>query len=70
MDENALQKAVEIAGGKAALARTVGVTYQAVQQWVASGRCPPTRVLAIEKATRGEVSRHDLRPDIYPETRQ
>ena len=59
-----IQKAVEAAGGVYALAAKIGVSYQAVQQWVKAPRVPAERVLDIERATG--VSRHDLRPDIYP----
>jgi len=46
------------------LASRLGVSYQAVQRWFVRGRVPAERVLAIEAATG--VSRHELRPDIYP----
>lgn len=60
----AIERAVEAAGGTQALAEKVGVRYQAVQKWVRFKRVPAERVLAIELATG--VSRSDLRPDIYP----
>lgn len=63
MEKEALALAIEIAGGKAALADLIGVTRQAVVQW---RRVPADRVIAVEKATRGRVKRHQLRPDIYP----
>jgi len=31
-----------------------------------TGRVPAERVLAIENATDGVISRHELRPDLYP----
>lgn len=62
--EEALEKAVKACGGPAELARRFGVTVQAVSQWKVA---PSLRVLAIEEATGGEVSRHDLRPDLYPQ---
>lgn len=61
---SAIEKAVEAAGGQQALAAAVGVKYQAVQKWLRAERVPAERVLSIEEATG--VSRHDLRPDIYP----
>lgn len=57
----ALKRAVEGVGGQAAFARLIGVTPQAVSQW---DEVPPLRVLAVERASG--VSRHDLRPDLYP----
>ena len=63
-----LDRAIEVAGGPAALAKFISenfesITTQAVCDWT---RCPPKRVLQIEKATAGQVTRHELRPDIYP----
>lgn len=55
---------VDAAGGLGPLAEKVGVRYQAVQAWLKRGMVPAERVLAVEKVTG--VSRHELRPDIYP----
>jgi len=63
---NGLERAIEIVGTQAALANALGVTAQAVNQWVSKGRIPAERVLEIERATEGKVTRHDLRPDLYP----
>lgn len=54
-------KAIKAAGGPAALARYLGIQRQAVSQW---RRVPVDHVLAIERLT--DVSRNELRPDIYP----
>ena len=59
-----IRRAAKAAGGQSALARLLKVTPQAVQKMCASGRVPAERVLEIEKATG--VSRHELRPDLYP----
>ncbi len=56
-----MREAVLAAGGLRALGRKLGIAWQAVQQWE---RCPPLRVLEVERLTG--VSRHRLRPDIYP----
>ncbi len=50
--------------GLAPLANHLGVSYQAVHKWFRKGKIPAERVLAVEAATG--VSRHRLRPDIYP----
>lgn len=63
----ALNRAIEIAGGQAALAKLCGVKQQTVFCWLRKfGRVPAARVLQIEKIVNGVISRHDLRPDIYP----
>jgi DNA-binding transcriptional regulator YdaS (Cro superfamily) len=69
MDElQALRAAVNQAGGQSALARKLGkgVTQAHVWYWLNKAkRAPADKVLAIEGATK--VSKHDLRPDLYPE---
>ena len=58
---------MELLGGQAALARTLGMSRQAAHQWahddgdkpVPAERCP-----AIERATKGAVRCEDLRPDV------
>lgn len=59
-----VQRAIDAVGGVQQLAKLCKVTYQAVQKWQAAGAPPAERVLEIERHT--DVSRHDLRPDIYP----
>lgn len=62
----ALKRAIRIAGSRAALGQKIGgISGQAVGKWLKAG-VPPERVLDVEAATLGAVSRHDLRPDIYP----
>lgn len=60
-DKSPLERAKERAGGQAALAKLIGVTAQAISQW---DEVPPLRVLDVERASG--VSRHELRPDLYP----
>lgn len=56
-----LLRAVDAIGSYAALARALNKTKAGVWQWK---RVPAERVLAVERVTG--VSRHDLRPDLYP----
>lgn len=62
MSSTALERAIDAAGGLTKLAESLGVTKQAVAQW---DEVPPLRVLAVERVSG--VSRHELRPDLYPE---
>jgi Uma2 family endonuclease/DNA-binding transcriptional regulator YdaS (Cro superfamily) len=64
MMKSALKKAVENAGGQTALAERIGSTQGHISKWLERNYVPPEYVLTIEKATG--VSRHELRPDIYP----
>lgn len=68
MEKTALERAIEIAGSQSALARQINTSQQNVWAWLkkADGKVPAEYVLPIEKATCGEVGRHELRPDIYP----
>lgn len=73
--DEALERAIQVAGGPAELARFITqhdekISAQAICDWK---RCPPKRVLIVERATgtdgngKPRVSRHELRPDLYPE---
>jgi DNA-binding transcriptional regulator YdaS (Cro superfamily) len=48
-------------------AQRLGVTQGMVWQWLnGHRRVAAEQVLPIEGATDGKVSRHELRPDLYP----
>jgi len=66
-DLTALERAIAIVGGMAALARTLGVSPAAVWKWRNLDRIPAERVIAIERATNGLVTRAKLRPDLFGE---
>lgn len=74
-EETAIKRACAVFGwgGQSKLARELSrigppCTPQAVQKMCATGHVPAERVLDIEKLTG--VSRHDLRPDLYPRSEQ
>lgn len=52
-------------GGMAQLAGKMNIARQAIYQWK---RIPAERVLTVENLTG--VSRHELRPDLYPDMAQ
>lgn len=63
-----IKRAIEICGGsQQALADAAGLTQPGVH-WLlkGEGKVKPETALAIEAATGGKVTRHDLRPDLYP----
>ena len=69
---NAIKRAVDTAGGISALARALGVSYQAVKFWIdGKRRLEPIRCVQIEQFTDGAVTRQELRPDdwweLWPE---
>lgn len=51
-------------GGFARVARAFNISTAAVSQWFSRGQVPARFVLSLEKMTG--VSRHLIRPDIYP----
>ena len=63
-DTTPIEKAIQILGGQEKLAEKLRVSKQAVTKW--RKKVPAERVLGIESATGGEVTRHELRPDLYP----
>lgn len=59
-----IQRACDIVGGQAALARILDVEPTNVWQWLNGKRQIPARFCAaVEAATSGEVTRQSLRPD-------
>ncbi len=65
-------RAAKIVGGLSKLASMVGVSAPTMYEWKTSARpVPIARCLSIEQATKGEVTRRDLRPNdwqhIWPE---
>lgn len=64
----ALDQAIRSAGSQSELARRIGVNQQNISHWLnkANGTVPAEQVIPIETATDGAVTRHQLRPDIYP----
>jgi DNA-binding transcriptional regulator YdaS (Cro superfamily) len=70
MQENAIPSkvagaaaAIKAVGGGSALARAVGVTRFAVNQWRTAG-VPALRVSDVSRLTG--IPLHELRPDIFP----
>jgi TorA maturation chaperone TorD len=62
----ALERAVELAGGQSALARAIGKSQSHIWHWLkVAKRVPAEAAVAIEKATG--VKRQELRPDLYVE---
>lgn len=71
----ALEKAVKISDGQAELARKLSeltgrpVKQQHIWNWLnRDSELPGEFAIPIEKVTNGDVTRQDLRPDLYPES--
>ena len=71
--ESALERAIRVCGGQAALAGAISkflgrrVSQQAVSWWLTKRghEVPGDYCAAIEHATAGAVTRADLRPDLF-----
>jgi DNA-binding transcriptional regulator YdaS (Cro superfamily) len=65
-----LRKACELAGGQKPLADKIGTSQAQIWFWLNQSKrgVPAEFVIPIETATG--VSRHELRPDIFPESRR
>lgn len=70
--KEALQRAVSEATSQSELARRVAqLTNRRIRQghvwkWIRAGRVPADMAIPVERATGGKVTRHELRPDLYP----
>lgn len=65
MTDTPLIRAIKVAGSQTELARRIGKTQGHISTWLRRGaKTPANMVLRIETATG--VSRHELRPDLYP----
>ena len=60
---DALKLAIAKAGNMSRLARSCGVTPQAVRAWIVRGQIPLSRVKDVKKATG--LSLKTLRPDYF-----
>lgn len=60
----ALQEAIESLGSQTALANAIKTTQQNISYWLSTGVINADFVITIEAVSA--VSRHRLRPDIYP----
>lgn len=66
MTTDALDKACEVMGSQMALAQALKVRSPSVSEWRKRG-VPATRCREIEEATAGQVTRYQLRPDVFGE---
>lgn len=62
-----IHQVIDIVGGQTKLAAICGVTPQAVHKWVNADRVPADKVLVIEGAVGGQITRYQLRPDVFGE---
>lgn len=60
----AIKKAAEVCGSLSKLAISIGVNYTSAFNWAHGKTVPsPLSCMKIEKATRGQVKKEEIRPD-------
>ncbi len=59
---DALNRALLAVGSSTETAKILGISPQAISQWE---RCPADKALPLERACEREVTRYELRPDIF-----
>jgi DNA-binding transcriptional regulator YdaS (Cro superfamily) len=62
-----IEQAIRAAGGIPVVARECDVSIQAVHKWVKRGIAPPERCRRLEELSHGQVTRYQLRPDVFGE---
>ncbi|WP_084624328.1 helix-turn-helix domain-containing protein [Oceanospirillum beijerinckii] len=61
-----VKRAIELVGSQASLASKCGVSQAAVSKWAREVcKVGPIYSVKIEEATKGEISRYLLRPDVF-----
>ena len=60
-----IERAIEIRGSQVKLAEAIGCSQQQISYLLGAKRVSAEMAVAIDRATNGQVSRHDLRPDIF-----
>jgi DNA-binding transcriptional regulator YdaS (Cro superfamily) len=63
--ENAIQKAISFAGSQSKLARMLGVSPQAVSNWVRDNVFPAWACIKLEQAFPDRITRYELDPDHF-----
>lgn len=64
--QDALRRAVDVAGSQAALARLLGVSQPSVWKWLDRGKALPAEHVHAVVAATG-ISKEELRPDLFGE---
>lgn len=61
-----IQQAVDEAGSQAALAKNIGITQQGVSYLLTRAKNVSVEIaVAIDRSTKGKISKAALRPDIF-----
>lgn len=62
-----MRVAVDLLETQTAFAKAIGKPQSSVSEILKDGKKVPAEwCLPVEKATHGQITRHQLRPDLYP----
>ena len=71
MNTKYLEKAIKIAGGQTALAKLIGRRQSHVSTWLyRDKKVPAVAARLIDEALDGQVTRYQLRPDVFGQPEQ
>ena len=62
---HAFERVIDIVGSRTELARLLKVKQPSVSSWKMRTQIPADRVLDIEKIVGGQVTRFEMRPDVF-----
>lgn len=58
-----VRRAVEILGGRVALAKEINISYQTISEWVHGRKTPSLEnCMRIERVTKGKIKARDILP--------
>ncbi|MDF4024106.1 YdaS family helix-turn-helix protein [Luteibacter sp. PPL201] len=60
-----LDRVIEILGSQEELAARLGIKSPSITGWRNRNRIPSERCLALEEVTGGQVTRYEMRPDVF-----
>lgn len=60
-----IKSAIDMFGSETKLASAIGFAQPSINDAKRKGRVGPLMALAIDKATEGRISKHELRPDLW-----
>lgn len=63
-----IKQAIEAKGSQKSLADACGVSQVSVHKWLHGATLKPEHAISVEQATEGQVTRQQLRPDIFGDT--
>lgn len=61
-----VERAIAIAGSEAKLGVLTGVSQNSIWYAKRNGRVSAELALSIDRATKGVITKSDLRPDVFP----